>query len=90
MQTTADPLLDDLVEFLRIPSQSGTPDCRAHVRRAAEWVAARLTRAGLEHVEILPTAGHPVVYADWLHASGAPTFLIYGHYDVQPVEPLNL
>lgn len=90
MQTPADPLLDDLVEFLRIPSQSGTPDCRPHVQRAAEWVAARLKRAGLEHVEILPTAGHPVVYADWLHAPGAPTFLIYGHYDVQPVDPLNL
>ncbi|HZZ58836.1 MAG TPA: dipeptidase [Opitutaceae bacterium] len=88
----ADPktLLADLTEFLRIPSQSGSPELRGEIRRAAEWVAQRLRRAGIEHVEILETAGHPVVYGDWLHRPGAPTALIYGHYDVQPPEPLEL
>ena len=76
--------------FLRIPSVSAlpahAPDCRA----AAEWLAAELTTAGLEHVEVSETGGHPVVYADWLHADGAPTVIVYGHYDVQPVDPLDL
>jgi len=57
------------------------------VRHAAEWVADYARRIGLEHVEVLPTEGHPVVYADWLHAGDAPTVLIYGHYDVQPTDP---
>lgn len=83
-------LVEELKAFIRIPSQSGAPDRAPDIRRAADWVAVRLRRAGLEHVEILPTAGHPVVYADWLHAAGAPTILIYGHYDVQPPEPLAL
>lgn len=83
-------LVEELKAFVRIPSQSGAPSCAPDVRRAAEWVADRLRRAGLEHVAVLPTDGHPVVYADWLHAAGAPTVLIYGHYDVQPPEPLAL
>ncbi len=58
--------------------------------RAARWVAARLTAAGAENAQVLPTAGHPVVCADWLHAPGAPTVLIYGHFDVQPAEPFDL
>jgi acetylornithine deacetylase/succinyl-diaminopimelate desuccinylase-like protein len=58
--------------------------------KAAEWLVEQMRGMGLEHVEILPTAGHPVVYADWLHAAGKPTALIYGHYDVQPAEPLEL
>jgi acetylornithine deacetylase/succinyl-diaminopimelate desuccinylase-like protein len=58
--------------------------------KAAEWLVERMRGMGLEHVDILPTAGHPVVYADWLHAAGKPTVLIYGHYDVQPAEPLEL
>jgi acetylornithine deacetylase/succinyl-diaminopimelate desuccinylase-like protein len=84
-----DRLLEELKEFLRIPSISTLPDHAADVRRAAEYVAASLRFAGLEHVEILPTAGHPLVYADWLHAPGKPTVLCYGHYDVQPVDPLG-
>ena len=83
-------LVDELKELVRIPSQSGEPKCAPDVRRAADWVAGRLRRAGLEHVALLPTEGPPVVCGDWLHAPGAPTVLIYGHYDVQPPEPLAL
>jgi acetylornithine deacetylase/succinyl-diaminopimelate desuccinylase-like protein len=82
-------LLEELLDFLRIPSISTNPDHKADVIRAAEWVAASLRRAGLEHVEIIPTTGHPLIYADWLHAAGKPTVLCYGHYDVQPPDPLD-
>jgi acetylornithine deacetylase/succinyl-diaminopimelate desuccinylase-like protein len=82
--------LDELFEFLRIPSISTLPEHKGDVRRAAEFVARQLTAAGLEHVEIIPTAKHPLVYADWLHAPGKPTVLCYGHYDVQPPDPLQL
>jgi len=84
-----DRLLDELKEFLRIPSISAQPAHAADVRRAAEFVAASLRSAGLENVEIIPTAGHPLVYGDWLHAPGKPTVLCYGHYDVQPPDPLD-
>jgi acetylornithine deacetylase/succinyl-diaminopimelate desuccinylase-like protein len=80
----------DLDELLRIPSISALPNHEADVRRAASWVVARIESAGLENVRILETGGHPVVYADWLHAQGRPTILIYGHFDVQPVDPLDL
>jgi acetylornithine deacetylase/succinyl-diaminopimelate desuccinylase-like protein len=60
------------------------------VHRAANFVADSLGKAGLENIEIIPTAGHPLVYADWLHAAGKPTVLCYGHYDVQPADPLEL
>ena len=82
--------LDELCEFLRIPSISSLPENAADVRRAADWVAGRLEAAGIEHVQVLPTGGHPVVYGQWLKVSGAPTVLIYGHFDVQPVDPINL
>lgn len=83
--------LAELVDFVRIPSVSAKPENAADVMRAAEWVAARLTRAGIEHAEVLATAGHPVVCADWLHAGAdKPTILIYGHFDVQPAEPFEL
>ena len=82
--------LDQLLDFLRIPSISASSANAGDVQRAAEWVAARVTAAGMEHVQILPTGGHPVVYADWLRAPGKPTVMIYGHFDVQPVDPLNL
>lgn len=81
---------DELLEFLRIPSISSLPEHAADVERAASWVADRLRTAGIEHVQILPTGGHPVVYGDWLHAAGKPTILIYGHFDTQPVDPLEL
>ena len=81
---------DELLDFLRIPSVSALPAHKADVQRAGEWVAARLQAAGAENVQLMPTAGHPVVYGDWLHAPGKPTILIYGHFDVQPVDPLHL
>jgi len=82
-------LLDELKQFLRIPSVSTAPEHAADVKRAADFVADSLRAVGMEHVEIIPTAGHPLVYADWLHAPGKPTVLCYGHYDVQPPDPLD-
>ncbi|MCS6872733.1 MAG: dipeptidase [Anaerolineae bacterium] len=78
--------LEELKEFLRIPSISTLSERSADVQRAAEWVAAQLRAAGMAHVEIVPTAKHPVVYGEWLGAPERPTVLIYGHYDVQPAE----
>jgi acetylornithine deacetylase/succinyl-diaminopimelate desuccinylase-like protein len=83
-------LLDELKDFLRIPSISTLPEHKPDVHRAANFVADSLKRAGLENVEIIPTAGNPLVYGDWLHAAGKPTVLCYGHYDVQPPDPLEL
>jgi acetylornithine deacetylase/succinyl-diaminopimelate desuccinylase-like protein len=82
-------LLDELKTFLRIPSVSTLPEHVPDVRRAAEFVADSMKTAGLENIEIIPTAKHPLVYADWLHAPGKPTVLCYGHYDVQPPDPLD-
>lgn len=82
--------LEELQQFLRIPSVSALPEHAPDVRVAAEFVRDRLTAAGLEHVELIESPGrHPLVYGDWLHAPGKPTVLFYGHYDVQPVDPLN-
>ncbi len=83
-------LLQELKDFLRIPSISTLPDHQPDVLRAAQFVADALTSAGMENVDIIPTAKHPLVYADWLHAPGKPTVLCYGHYDVQPADPLEL
>ncbi|MDA1314286.1 MAG: dipeptidase [Acidobacteria bacterium] len=80
---------EELFEFLRIPSISTLPEHADDVRRAAEFVASKLRDAGLENVEVIPTDKHPLVYADWLHAPGAPTVLCYGHFDVQPVDPID-
>ncbi|PUB16846.1 dipeptidase [Paenisporosarcina sp. OV554] len=82
--------LNELKEFLRIPSVSALSDHKSDMQTAAEWLADSLKKVGLENVSIDETKGHPVVYADWLHAEGKPTILVYGHYDVQPVDPLNL
>ena len=82
-------MLDELMQLLRIPSISTLPENKADVERAARFVAEALRAAGLEHVEVIATAGHPLVYADWLHAPGQPTILCYGHYDVQPPDPLD-
>ena len=80
----------ELYDFLRIPSVSAKTEHSADVRRAAEWLAARLADAGLAS-EVLDTPGHPVVLGEWQGAGvGAPTVLVYGHYDVQPPEPLEL
>jgi len=83
-------LLDELFTLLRIPSISTSPEHKGDIDRAAQFVADALGKAGLENIEIIPTAGHPLVYADWLHAPGKPTILCYGHYDVQPPDPLEL
>ena len=81
---------DELFEMLRIPSVSTLPEHAGDVRRCAEFVANHLREIGLKTVEIMPTAGHPVVYAEWRERAAAPTILIYGHYDVQPPDPLDL
>lgn len=84
--------MDDLITFLRIPSISADPAYAAEVRRAAEFVRDWLHRAGLENSQLIdsPEPGaHPIVYADWTHAPGQPTLLLYGHYDVQPPDPLD-
>jgi acetylornithine deacetylase/succinyl-diaminopimelate desuccinylase-like protein len=83
-------LLEELKQFLRIASISTLPEHRPDVERAAQFVADALRAAGMENVEVIATAGHPLVYADWLHAPGKPTVLCYGHYDVQPADPLEL
>jgi len=82
--------LNELKDFLRIPSISTLPEHRPDLDRAAQFVADSLREAGLESVEIIHTDIHPLVYADWLHAPGKPTVLCYGHYDVQPADPLEL
>ncbi|MFN3146274.1 MAG: dipeptidase [Paracoccaceae bacterium] len=83
--------VDELCDFLRVPSVSAKPGNAADVRAAGQWVVDRLTAAGIENARIHETAGHPVVCADWLHAGPEkPTILIYGHFDVQPAEPLEL
>jgi acetylornithine deacetylase/succinyl-diaminopimelate desuccinylase-like protein len=90
LASTRDERHASYLELLRIPSISTLPEHAPDCRRAAEWVAAELTRIGFEHVDVSPTGGHPIVYADWLHAPGAPTVLVYCHYDVQPVDPIDL
>jgi len=81
--------LNELKELLRIPSVSTLPEHKDDVRRAAEFIAGEMRRIGMEHVEIILSAGHPLVYCDWLGAPGKPTVLCYGHYDVQPPDPLE-
>jgi acetylornithine deacetylase/succinyl-diaminopimelate desuccinylase-like protein len=85
-----DRFLSELKELLRIPSISTLPENKPDIERAAAFVAESLRTAGMENVEVIATAGHPLVYADWLHAPGKPTVLCYGHYDVQPVDPIEL
>ncbi|MBM3180160.1 MAG: dipeptidase [Chloroflexi bacterium] len=83
--------LDELKEFLAIPSISTLDENKGDVQRGAEWVAAQLRSFNTDNVQIMPTGGHPVVYGEWLGAGkSAPTVMIYGHYDVQPVDPLEL
>jgi acetylornithine deacetylase/succinyl-diaminopimelate desuccinylase-like protein len=90
LEENAERRLESYKELLRIPSISGIPAHAKDCRAAAEFIASDLRSAGMEHVEICETGGHPVVYADWLHAAGKPTVLLYAHYDVQPVDPEDL
>lgn len=82
--------LQELFEFLRIPTVSALSEHKQDIRRGAEWVAAQMKKVGLTRAEVIPTAGHPLVYGEWLERPGLPTVLVYGHYDVQPVDPLDL
>lgn len=90
LKENRDSHLDELFDLLSIPSISALPEHKEDVSKGASWIAEALKRTGMENVTIHPTKGHPVVYGDWLHAEGKPTVLIYGHYDVQPVDPLHL
>jgi acetylornithine deacetylase/succinyl-diaminopimelate desuccinylase-like protein len=81
--------LEQLFQLLRIPSISTDPTQTIEVARCAHTLTEHLQALGMEHAEVLPTEGHPVVYAEWLGAPNAPTVLVYGHYDVQPVDPLE-
>lgn len=81
--------LGRLVECLGIPSVSALPTHAGDVRRCADWMGKTLRQIGLEHVRVIDTPGHPLVYGDWLHAPNAPTALVYGHYDVQPADPID-
>jgi acetylornithine deacetylase/succinyl-diaminopimelate desuccinylase-like protein len=81
--------LNEYKEFLSIPSVSTLSEHKPDMQRAAEWLAAMVRAMGFASVEIMPTAKHPVVYGEWLNKPGRPTVLVYGHYDVQPVDPLN-
>src|SRR5271169_7033437 len=90
IESRRDEHLNELKELLRIPSVSTKSEHRPDIERAAHWVAEKLRAAGLPAVEIVPTKMHPLVYGESLQAPGKPTVLFYGHYDVQPPEPLDL
>ncbi len=89
LQSQHEQILADLIRFASIPSVSTDSAYAGEMAAAAQWVAAQLTAAGMDSVAIMPTARHPVVYAEWLGAPGQPTILVYGHYDVQPPDPLD-
>ena len=91
LDTNQSRFVDELLEFVRIPSVSASENHVEDVVAAGNWVVQRLISADVENVRMIPTDGHPVVYGDWLHAGpGKPTVLIYGHFDVQPAEPFEL
>lgn len=90
IESNRERFLEELFNFLRIPSISTLPEHRDDVRRASDFVAESLRAAGLENLSVIETEGHPLVYADWMHADDKPTVLCYGHYDVQPPDPLDL
>jgi acetylornithine deacetylase/succinyl-diaminopimelate desuccinylase-like protein len=89
LERNRDRHLEELKDFLRIPSVSAKSEHRGDMEKAAGWLAERMQEAGLQTVEVIPTAGHPVVLGEWRGAPGAQTLLVYGHYDVQPPEPLD-
>jgi acetylornithine deacetylase/succinyl-diaminopimelate desuccinylase-like protein len=88
-RTHRSQFLDELVRFVRFPSVSSQLQHRDDLRNCAAWLAGHLCQIGLEHVQVISTSRHPIVYADWLHAPGRSVILVYGHYDVQPVDPLS-
>ena len=90
LQTHQSRFVNELLDFLRIPSVSALSEHAADIHQTANWVVKRMKAAGIVDVYCLTTGGAPVVYGEWLHAPGKPTILIYGHYDVQPVDPVEL
>jgi acetylornithine deacetylase/succinyl-diaminopimelate desuccinylase-like protein len=90
LNTNRDRYISELKTWLAIPSVSALPEHAADMKRCADWTADEMRRIGLQNVRLIDTPGNPVVYGDWLGAPGAPTILFYGHYDVQPVDPLEL
>ncbi|MBI4547838.1 MAG: dipeptidase [Ignavibacteriae bacterium] len=84
-----DRFLQELKRLIAIPSVSTNPEYKQDIKRCAQWIADHLSLIGMEKTKIYPTKGNPIIYSDWLQASGKPTILFYGHYDVQPAEPLN-
>src|SRR3954463_12932485 len=90
INTHRDRYIEELKQYLAIPSISALPQHAPDVKRAAEWSADEMRRIGMQNVRLIDTPGFPVVYGDWLCAAGAPTILFYGHYHVQRVAPLEL
>jgi acetylornithine deacetylase/succinyl-diaminopimelate desuccinylase-like protein len=90
LEANRDRYLSELSQFLRIPSISTNRENQQDVQHCAQWVVDHLKTIGMESVQTFKTPGHPIVYGEWLRASGRPTVLFYGHYDVQPVDPVNL
>jgi acetylornithine deacetylase/succinyl-diaminopimelate desuccinylase-like protein len=90
IQANRDKYIDELKDFLKIQSISTLPEHKDAINDAAEFVAGKLKSAGISRINVFKTEGHPIVYAEWLGAPGKPTVLIYGHYDVQPVDPIDL
>src|SRR5215470_11885001 len=89
IDTEKEKYLEELKDYIRIPSISTDPDFKHEVLRAGDFLVGKLREAGLQ-AERIASAGHPLVYAEWLGAPGKPTVLFYGHYDVQPVDPIEL
>jgi len=90
INTHRDRYVEELKQYLAIPSISALPQHADDVKRCAQWTADEMRRIGMQNVDLVSTPGYPVVYGDWLGAEGAPTILFYGHYDVQPVDPVEL
>ncbi len=90
IESNKERYLRELTDLLAIPSVSTKMDDTSDIQRCARWVADHMNAIGLHNVQVIPTPGHPVVYGEWLDAPGKPTVLLYGHYDVQPPEPLEL
>ena len=90
INTNKDRFINELLDLLKIPSVSADPKYKADVAKTAEEVKKRLIEAGVDKAEICPTAGHPIVYGEKIIDASKPTVLVYGHYDVQPADPVNL
>lgn len=90
IENNRESYINELKDFLRIPSISTLPENKKDINLCAEFVMEKLKQAGMSRVEIFQTEGHPIVYGEWLGAPGKPTILVYGHYDVQPVDPIDL